>query len=151
MRVRSNFQGTAGIHVEPIHSMLSSRRRSVPLFSSSRRTFLLFLWRHKGGGAAAAVDSNVWHYQTSYCTALHWTASTASAASSSEAEEAIIFQNQYRIELSCYCCSYCCGTLLGSWYHYDDDDDVGFHGLNGLGGCEPRPFAARRPLLPVNS
>lgn len=51
MRVRSNFQGTAGIHVEPIHSMLSSRRRSVPLFSSSRRTFLLFLWRHKSGGA----------------------------------------------------------------------------------------------------
>ena len=99
---------------------------------------------------AAAADSNVWHYQTSYCTALHWTASTASAASSSEAEEAIIFQNQYRIELSC-CCSYCCGTLLGSWYHYDDDDDVGFHGLNGLGGCEPRPFATRRPLLPVNS
>jgi hypothetical protein len=55
----------------------------------------------------------------------------ASTASSSEAEEAIIFQNQYRIELSC-CCRYCCGTLLGSWYYYDDD--VGFHGLNGLGG-----------------
>ena len=55
MRVRSNFQGTAGIHVEPIHSMLSSRRRSVPLFSSSRRTFLLFLWRHKGGGGFERV------------------------------------------------------------------------------------------------
>lgn len=39
--------------------------------SSSRRTFLLFLWRHKGaaGERGAALYSNVWHYQTSYCTA----------------------------------------------------------------------------------